>query len=54
MLAGRRVMSRPPVISASLDTATRAVISWTIRQDNMAQLRTALELAERLELVGRT
>jgi serine/threonine protein kinase len=54
MLAVRRVMSRPATISASLDTTTRAVVSWAIRQDDIAQSGTALELAERLESLSHT
>ena len=54
MLAVRRVMSRSATISASLDTATRAVISWAIRQDGAAKPGTALDLAERLESLSRT
>jgi hypothetical protein len=45
-------MSRPPAISASLDTATRAIISWAIRQDSASQPRTALDLAERIETLA--
>jgi serine/threonine protein kinase len=53
MLAVRRVMSRPATISARLDAATRAVISWATRQDSAVQPGTALELAERLESLSR-
>jgi len=49
MVAVRRVMSRPAIISASLDAETRAVIACAIRQDNTAPPATALELAERIE-----
>ncbi len=54
MLAVRRVMSRPATISASLDSATRAVIGRAIRLANAAWPANALDLAERLDALDRT
>ena len=49
MVAVRRVMSRPAVISASLDRATKEVIGWAIATEAAARPATAVALAERIE-----
>jgi hypothetical protein len=52
MIAVRRIMSQPTTISASLDTAARAVIRWAIRQDTAPRPVNAFDLAERIEALG--
>jgi len=47
LVAMRRVLSRKPVISTSLDPRTRAVIAAAISPDPSRRPPTALKLAER-------
>jgi len=49
LVALRRVLSRPPVISAGLDPAARAVIAAAISEDRSARPSTALEFAGLVE-----
>ena len=49
LLAMRRVVSRPPVISARLDPDVREVVDWAIAADPNRRPATALQLAERIE-----
>jgi eukaryotic-like serine/threonine-protein kinase len=53
LVAMRRVLSREPVISASLDPAARAVIAAAISEDRAKRPPTALDLAERIEALDR-
>jgi len=49
LLAMRRVVSHPPVISANVDPDIREVIAWAIAADPAERPATALQLAERIE-----
>ncbi len=49
LVAMRRVLSRPPVISAALDAQERAVIAAAISEDRSARPQTALDLATAIE-----
>ncbi len=49
LVAMRRVLSRPAVISASLDPEAQAVVAAAISEDRTARPPTALELAVRIE-----
>jgi serine/threonine protein kinase len=49
LLAMRRVVSHPPVISGALDPQTREVIAWAIASNPAERPATALALAERIE-----
>ena len=49
LVALRRVMSRPPVISAALDPAARAVVAAAINEDRSARPPTALDFAVLVE-----
>jgi serine/threonine protein kinase len=52
LLAMRRVVSQPPVISERVDPDIGAVIAWAIAADPAARPATALRLAERIEGLG--
>ena len=52
LVAMRRVLSRPAVISAGLDPAAREVIVSAVSEDPAARPATALELAERIEALA--
>jgi len=52
LLAMRRVISQPPVISERVDPDIGAVIAWAIAADPAARPATALRLAERIEGLG--
>jgi eukaryotic-like serine/threonine-protein kinase len=52
LLAMRRVVSQPPVISERVDPDIGAVIAWAIAADPAARPATALQLAERIEGLG--
>jgi eukaryotic-like serine/threonine-protein kinase len=49
LLAMRRVISHPPVISASVDPDVREVIAWATAANPAERPATALQLAERIE-----
>lgn len=49
LLAMRRVISHPPVISARVDPDIREVIAWAIAANPAERPATALQLAERIE-----
>ena len=49
LLAMRRVVAYPPVISKALDPQAREVVLWAIAADPADRPATALELAERIE-----
>ena len=49
ILAVRRVLSHPPVISAAVDSDTRQVIAWAIAANPAERPATALQFAEQLE-----
>jgi eukaryotic-like serine/threonine-protein kinase len=49
LLAVRRVISHPPVISAHVDPDVREVIAWAIAPNPAERPVTALQLAERIE-----
>jgi eukaryotic-like serine/threonine-protein kinase len=49
LVAMRRVLSRPPVIAAGIDSDARAVIAAAISADQSERPPTALDLAERIE-----
>jgi eukaryotic-like serine/threonine-protein kinase len=53
MVAMRRVLSRPPVISASLRPEVKEVIAAAISEDPAVRPGTALELAERIDWLAR-
>jgi len=52
LLAMRRVISQPPVISDRVDPDIGEVIGWAIAADPAARPATALQLAERIEELG--
>jgi serine/threonine protein kinase len=54
MVAMRRVLSKPPDISASLRPEVREVISAALSEDRAARPATALELAERIDWLAST
>jgi eukaryotic-like serine/threonine-protein kinase len=49
LLAVRRVISHPPVISARVDPDVREVIAWAIAANPAERPETALQFAERVE-----
>lgn len=52
LVAMRRVLSRPPVISASLEPAAREVVTSAISEDRTARPVTALRLATMIEALA--
>jgi len=49
LLAMRRIISQPPVISARIDPDIREVVAWAIADKPTERPATALQLAERIE-----
>lgn len=52
LLAVRRVLNTPPAVDPSLDADTAAVVRACLEADPAARLRTADELADRIDALG--